>query len=166
MADVHSSAVRSRNMRAVRSKNTKPELKLRALLEVAGLEFDVHVNKLPGTPDFVLRGHAIAIFVNGCFWHGHDCYLFRMPEDRRDFWQPKLEKTRERDVKKWAALREQGWRVLVIWECAVKGRLRLTEEVLTRLVLEWIAASKDSAEYEFHALRCRPDITESPPAAD
>jgi DNA mismatch endonuclease (patch repair protein) len=147
-------------MRAIRSKNTKPELKLHALLEAAGLEFEVHVSDLPGTPDVVLPEHRIAIFVNGCFWHGHDCYLFRMPEDRRDFWQPKIGKTRERDARKWDALLEQGLRVLVIWECAVKGRLRLAEDVLARSVLDWVVADKDSHQYRFHSLRSRPDISD------
>lgn len=145
-------------MRAIRSKNTKPEVKLRGLLEEAGLKFEMHASDLPGTPDFVLRDLHIAVFVNGCFWHGHDCYLFRMPENRRDFWQQKIQKTRERDALKWDALLELGWRVLVVWECAIKGRLRHTEDVLTSSLLDWISSYEESAQHKFHSLRCRSEI--------
>jgi DNA mismatch endonuclease, patch repair protein len=162
MADVHDPAARSRNMRAIRNKDTKPELKLRGILAALGHTFELHARDLPGTPDLVLRDHHIAIFMNGCFWHGHDCYLFRMPEARRDFWQPKIEKTRERDMVKWEALLNLEWRVLVVWECSVKGRLRQTEESLAREVEEWIGALKNSPRYRFHSLRCLPN---QPPAS-
>jgi DNA mismatch endonuclease (patch repair protein) len=147
-------------MRAILSKNTKPELKLRALLEAAGLVFDLHANDLPGTPDIVLREQRIAIFVNGCFWHGHDCYLFRLPEDRRAFWKPKIEKTRGRDMRKRDALLAEGWRVLVVWECAIKGRLRQADGDLTQSVAEWIASNESAPQHKFGSIRCRSEVAE------
>jgi DNA mismatch endonuclease (patch repair protein) len=138
MADVHSPELRSKNMRAIRHKNTSPELLIRRLLFAKGFRFRLHVSSLPGAPDIVLPKHRVAIFVHGCFWHGHDCYLFKLPKTRTDFWKAKIGGNRERDTRNEAALLDAGWRVLSVWECALKGRLRLTDDDLIDRISEWI----------------------------
>src|SRR5689334_13526787 len=98
MADVHTPEARSRNMRAVRDRNTKPETIVRKMLHSRGFRYRLHVRTLPGTPDLVLPKYRAVIFVHGCFWHGHDCYLFRMPTSRRDFWEAKIGSNKRRDA--------------------------------------------------------------------
>ncbi|NEX62473.1 very short patch repair endonuclease [Noviherbaspirillum galbum] len=154
MVDVHNPTVRSHNMRAIRSKHTKPELRFRELLDSAGICYEVHSKDLPGTPDIVLRDLKIAMFVNGCFWHGHSCYLFKMPETRREFWQPKIEGTKERDRRKCESLIQEGWRVLIVWECALKGRLRLPVDDLIGSLQAWIAADADKRDYQIKNIEC------------
>ncbi|MGV8898708.1 MAG: very short patch repair endonuclease [Burkholderiaceae bacterium] len=111
-------------MRAIRSKNTAPELLIRQLLFSLGFRFRLHVKNLPGTPDIVLPKYRTVIFVHGCFWHGHDCHLFTLPQTRRDFWQAKIDANRQRDLGSQDMLIRAGWRVLSVWECALKGRLK------------------------------------------
>lgn len=121
---MHSPEVRSRNMRAIRGKNTTPETLIRSLLESDGFRLIEHAENLPGKPDLLLHRHRIALFVQGCFWHGHDCHLFKWPKTRADFWIAKIEANRRRDEASRVALIRKGWRVLYIWECALKGRCR------------------------------------------
>lgn len=149
-------------MRAIRNKNTRPELTLHAMLEGLGFSPELHVRDLAGTPDFVLREHRIAIFMHGCFWHGHDCYLFRMPAERRDFWENKIAGTRKRDAAKREALLGLGWRVLDVWECALKGRLRQPDAELSCALSEWISSTPESPVYAYHSLRCVSDNAGSP----
>jgi DNA mismatch endonuclease (patch repair protein) len=128
MPDVVPPDVRSRMMSGIRGKDTKPEMLLRSQLHRRGLRFRVHDKRLPGRPDIVFPGRKAVVFVNGCFWHGHDgCKYFKVPETRRDFWQEKIEANRSRDAGSIAALEEKGWRVCVVWECAT--RQRATEAV-------------------------------------
>lgn len=131
MADVMTPEQRSRTMARVRSKNTKPELRVRALLHRMGFRFRLHRRDLPGTPDLVLPKHRAAIFVHGCFWHAHPgCARATMPSTRMEFWTTKLARNVERDAKKLRELQAAGWRVLVLWECetrdaeALEARLR------------------------------------------
>jgi DNA mismatch endonuclease (patch repair protein) len=112
--------VRSRIMRAVRRKGTGPELVLRKALHAAGLRFRLHRRDLPGTPDIVLPGRRVAVFVHGCFWHGHECRAGRAPASRAEYWGPKLAANRERDARKAAELEAAGWRVVTVWECALR----------------------------------------------
>lgn len=121
-------AARSAQMARVRSKHTKPELRVRSALHAAGLRFRLHRKGLPGKPDIILPSRRIAIFVHGCFWHRHPdpaCKLARMPKSRIDFWEPKLAGNRERDARKEQALTAAGWTVLTIWECelGIPGKL-------------------------------------------
>ncbi len=139
MPDVVSPQVRSRMMAGIRGKDTRPELQIRKALHRAGFRFRLHVKDLPGKPDIVLPRYHVAIFVHGCFWHGHDCHLFKWPKSRVNFWSTKLVRNRENDEKHQAALRRAGWRVLVIWECALKGKERLKEESLAKRILGWLA---------------------------
>ena len=121
MTDVFTPDKRSAVMRQVKGKNTSPELKVRRLLHRLGARFRLHRKDLPGAPDIVLPGRRLAIFVHGCFWHGHDCARgARTPKQNRDYWLGKIGRNRERDVVSRAALVALGWRVETIWECELK----------------------------------------------
>lgn len=112
---------RSANMRAVRGKNTKPEMIVRRLIHALGFRYRLHARDLPGRPDMVFRKHRKVIFIHGCFWHSHPgCRRASMPAANRDFWREKLQKNADRDAAQLAALEALGWRSLVIWECQVK----------------------------------------------
>lgn len=110
-------------MSGIRGKDTKPEIQIRKLLHAAGYRFRLHRKDLPGKPDIVLPRYRVAIFVHGCFWHGHEnCHLFRLPKSRSDFWQKKIDGNRKRDDVKQSELERSGWRVLLVRECALKGK--------------------------------------------
>ena len=126
MADVHDADTRSYNMSCVKSKNTKPEIWVRKYLFACGFRYRINVKKLPGTPDIVLPKYKTAIFVNGCFWHGHDnCRYFRLPKTNIDFWQKKIERNKERDKKEQCQLAAMGWHCITIWECQLKPKVRI-----------------------------------------
>lgn len=109
---------RSAIMRAIRSKNTSPEIAVRKLLSAYGYRYRLHYKKLPGSPDIAFPGRKKAIFVHGCFWHGHHCKL-RVPRTNKEYWQRKLERNRKRDAWALAELRRAGWRAKVVWECEI-----------------------------------------------
>jgi len=112
------SALRSRTMAAVKGKNTKPEIRVRRALHAAGFRFRLHRKDLPGHPDIVLPRYRIAVMVNGCFWHGHDCRRgSRIPASNASYWIPKIERNRRRDQLANKLLVERGWTVVTIWEC-------------------------------------------------
>ena len=127
MVDVVAPATRSRMMAGIRAKNTKPELLVRKYLHGRGLRFRLHVKTLPGKPDIVLPKYRAVVFVHGCFWHQHpNCKLAATPSSRPDFWIKKLTQNAARDRFQVNALRESGWRSLIVWECELrKGMLRL-----------------------------------------
>ncbi|WP_204330235.1 very short patch repair endonuclease [Rhizobium phaseoli] len=112
---------RSLNMSRIRGRDTKPELQLRKGLHALGYRFRLHVHNLPGRPDLVFPRYSAVIQVNGCFWHGHDCHLFKMPTSRHEFWAAKIAANKERDKRTNLALSNEGWRVLTVWECSLKG---------------------------------------------
>jgi len=119
--DVYSPEKRSSVMRQVKGRNTSPELKVRKALTRLGARYRLHRKDLPGNPDIVLPGRRLALFVQGCFWHGHDCARgARVPKQNRDYWVGKVERNRTRDLKTHAALTALGWRVEPIWECELK----------------------------------------------
>ena len=119
----HVDAARSRIMRAIKQKNTKPELAVRRLLHAMGFRFRLHRRDLPGRPDIVLPRRKTVIFVHGCFWHQHaGCRLANVPRTRTEYWLPKLARNQERDASAQALLEELGWRVLVVWECELADR--------------------------------------------
>lgn len=123
MVDRITPTERSTLMSRVRGKDTKPELKVRRLLHQLGLRFRLHQRNLPGSPDIVLKRHRTAIFVNGCFWHGHEgCRRAKLPETRRDFWETKISRNIQRDSQATAELEHLGYRVLVLWECELKNQ--------------------------------------------
>lgn len=133
MVDVVDPATRGRMMAGIRGANTKPEMLLRRGLHARGLRFRLHARDLPGTPDLVFPRHRAVVFAHGCFWHGHDCHLFKWPSTRVDFWRAKIERNREVDARAAGQLAALGWRVAHVWECALKGRTRLPlDEVFDR----------------------------------
>lgn len=123
MADTHSKAVRSMNMSHIRSTNSKPEEIVRKFLFSKGLRYRKNVRSLPGCPDIVLRKYKTVIFVNGCFWHHHDCGRFHWPSSNIDYWYKKINRNVERDNVNYNLLAEQGWKVLIIWECQLKRKI-------------------------------------------
>jgi DNA mismatch endonuclease (patch repair protein) len=127
--------IRSANMRAIRARDTSPELRVRSALHRAGYRFRLHLQSLPGAPDVVLRRHRTVIFIHGCFWHQHRCLKGRVPRTNRAYWLPKLARNKRRDARSRRALRKLGWRVIVIWECQTRDSGELDgklERVLVR----------------------------------
>lgn len=120
MADRVSKEVRSRNMAAIKGANTKPEELVRKYLFSKGFRYRKNVRSLPGSPDVVLSKYKTVIFVNGCFWHMHDCKWFKWPKSNADFWREKITKNVERDARNKEALEKDGWQVLTVWECELK----------------------------------------------
>ncbi|AZV18972.1 very short patch repair endonuclease [Mesorhizobium sp. M7A.F.Ce.TU.012.03.2.1] len=133
MADRISSADRSKLMGRVRSKNTAPELAVRKALHAAGFRFRLHRRDLAGRPDIVLPRFRLAIFVHGCFWHGHDCRRGRLPEDNAEFWAKKIDRNKARDAAAHATLSQAGWIVETIWQCELKNGLEPLIEHLRML---------------------------------
>ncbi len=132
MADNHSPEVRSYNMSRIRSENTKPEDLVLKFLFSKGLRYRKNDKRYAGKPDAVFPKYKTVLFVNGCFWHSHeDCPKFVMPKSRLDYWKPKLEKNKQRDIDNEAALKSDGWQVITIWECELKKDVR--DERLNRL---------------------------------
>ncbi|RQS42125.1 very short patch repair endonuclease [Burkholderia sp. Bp8990] len=145
MTDIVDVATRSRMMSGIRGRNTKPEILVRSLLHRQGFRFRLHARELPGKPDIVLPRYRAIIFVHGCFWHGHDCNLFKMPGTREDFWRDKISRNRANDLKVRSTLRAAGWRVGVVWECAVRGAGKDLEGIARRLG-EWLRSEEETAE--------------------
>ena len=137
MVDIVDAAPRSRMMSGIRGRNTKPEILIRSLLHRRGFRFRLDARDLAGRPDIVLPRYRAVIFVHGCFWHGHDCHLFKWPQTRPEFWRDKIGRNRANDAKAQAALLEAGWRVATVWECALRGANRDIEGVLQRLI-DWL----------------------------
>ncbi|WP_239922876.1 very short patch repair endonuclease [Vibrio mediterranei] len=150
--DVHDKETRSKNMRAIKSRDTKPELMIRRLLHRNGYRFRVSSSRLPGKPDIWMAKWNTAIFVNGCFWHKHDCEMFKLPGTRTDFWLKKLEGNSKRDREKIQELTSSGIRVLVIWECSLRGKAKLTPEMLLSLVKTFLLTDNQTAEISSEGL--------------
>ena len=144
MADVYSTTKRSEVMRAVKSKNTRPELLIRKALHSLGYRFRLHAADLPGKPDIVLPKYKTVIQVRGCFWHGHGCKYSQRPRTRKDFWDKKLSNNSKRDHRNDRLLRDEGWSVLVVWTCKCNSRQNLEREVnrLDRKLQERLGAYK------------------------
>ncbi len=130
MIDTLSPSERSERMSRVRNKDSKAELRVRSIVHGMGYRFRLHGRDLPGRPDLVFRSKRKAIFVHGCFWHRHDgCKLARIPKSKQDFWRPKLEGNKKRDLDVQRELNEMGWNYLVIWECKLREEDELRESV-------------------------------------
>ena len=137
MADVHTVEIRSYNMSRIKSKNTKPEILVRGFLHKAGYRFRLHKKDLPGKPDIVLPKHKAVVLVHGCFWHGHkSCKYYRLPKTRTDWWELKVKNNILRDKKNSAELEKAGWKLITIWECELKPKVRQVtlENLLSQLV--------------------------------
>lgn len=144
--DVVDAATRSRMMSGIRSKDTKPELVVRRGLHALGFRYRLHDRRLPGKPDIVLPRWRAAIQINGCFWHGHDCALFRWPGTRQEFWRSKIGRNVERDFEVEVALDRAGWRVLTIWECALKGPGRIGADAVVIGAADWLRSDARTGE--------------------
>ncbi|WP_419252444.1 very short patch repair endonuclease [Caulobacter sp. ErkDOM-YI] len=125
MADVVTPEVRSRMMAGIGPANTRPEMMVRRGLHALGYRYRLHDRRLPGQPDLVFPGRRAVIFIHGCFWHGHDCGLFRWPATRPEFWRTKISGNITRDARVRSRLAAMEWRVLDVWECSLRGRERL-----------------------------------------
>src|SRR5690606_10617592 len=133
-------------MTAIRGTNTRPELLIRKELFARGYRYRLNDKRLPGKPDLVLKKYRAVIFVHGCFWHRHNCPLFKWPSTRAEWWKEKLEGNRLRDQRQLSELQELGWRTLVVWECALKGKLRLQPEGLFEQIEGWLLSDTSHSE--------------------
>lgn len=147
MADIVPPAVRSRMMAGIRGKNTQPEMLLRRGLHRRGFRYRLHARDLPGKPDLVFPKYRAVVFVHGCFWHGHDCPLFRLPGTRTEFWRSKIDRNRLNDGKAVSALKASGWRVGVVWECALRGQGANAPEDVCEAVAAWLSGNSKTVEF-------------------
>lgn len=133
MADKMTPEQRSRCMSMIKSGNTRPEMIVRHFLFQHGFRYRIHAKPLPGTPDIAMPGLRTCIFINGCFWHGHEgCTMYRTPQTRTDYWTSKISRNKERDHEVRLRLKEMGWHTIEIWECQLKPKVR--EETLQGLL--------------------------------
>lgn len=130
MADNHTKEIRSKNMSHIRCKDTKPEIIVRSFLHKNGFRFRKNDKRYPGKPDIILPKYKSAIYVNGCFWHMHDCGRFVLPKSNTDYWSNKLNNNKKRDIQHYEDMEKAGWKVILVWECEI------TEERLNKLILE------------------------------
>jgi len=143
MADVVDSITRSRMMANISSRNTKPELFVRSELHKLGFRFRKNVRCVKGTPDIVLNKYSALIFTHGCFWHGHSCRYFKLPATRREFWENKIECNKNRDSATILELKNAGWRICIVWECAIRSPKR--NEHITQIA-NWITSNRKFKE--------------------
>lgn len=133
-------------MSRIKGQNTKPEVVLRKALFSLGLRYRLHQKRLPGTPDLVFPKYRAVLFIHGCFWHGHACKLFVVPATNTVFWTQKIGGNRARDEHAIGALRTMGWRVMIVWECTLRGPDRLPLEQLALRIARWLTATAAIAE--------------------
>ena len=149
MADIVDASTRSMMMSRVKGKDTRHEVEIRKRLFALGFRYRLHVNKLPAKPDIVLRKYKAVIFIHGCFWHVHDCSLFRWPASKKKFWGEKLSGNKNRDIENVKSLKKLGWRILIIWECAYRGtgkeRVKEFESITAKLV-KWLGSKSKYRE--------------------
>jgi len=146
MVDIVDKATRSRMMSHIRGKNTKPELIIRKGLFGKGFRYRLHQKKLPGKPDLVFPKYRAVIFVNGCFWHGHDCKLFKWPLSNKRFWRVKITGNQKKDARNIADLKKSGWRVLIIWECSMRNHSSVSVDRVINNACKWILSTSKLRE--------------------
>jgi len=144
--DIVSRQKRKQMMSGIRGKNTRPEIGIRKGIHALGFRFRLHVKEIPGHPDIVLPKYKALILVHGCFWHRHACHLFKWPSTRAEFWKKKINGNVKNDEKILAILKTSGWRCLIVWECALKGKTRLEKSELIKQIAEWILSEKKYQE--------------------
>ena len=137
---------RSRIMARVGQKDTGAEMMLRRALHREGLRYRLHDRNLPGSPDIVLPRFKAVIFVHGCYWHAHGCHRSTLPKSHREFWSDKFTANRARDERECTSLLSEGWRVLTVWECALRGKTALPIEGVAKAVLAWLKSSAECGE--------------------
>lgn len=146
--DKVSPEVRSHIMASIKGKDTKPEMVIRRTLHSLGFRYKLHVKDLPGCPDLVLPKYKAVIMVNGCFWHGHDCHISNWPKSRSEYWKQKIGKNKARDEKNNIKLYQLGWRVAIIWECAIIGKRNYSKNEIARLLSAWLQNSPQEFAFE------------------
>ncbi len=129
-------------MRAVRHKDTRPELLVRKSLFARGFRYRLNVRDMSGKPDLVFPRYQAVILIHGCFWHGHGCPLFKLPDTRTAFWQKKIDSNKSRDIIDQDKLHAAGWRVAIVWECALKGRHKTALSLITDQLASWLSDSR------------------------
>lgn len=143
--DIVDRAARSRMMAGIGGKDTRPEWLIRRGLHARGYRYRLHNRRLPGRPDLTFARYRAVIFVNGCFWHGHNCSLFRLPRTRTEFWRDKISGNRLRDARAIASLMSEGWRVAVVWECALRGAGVHPDKAINELA-DWLGTKRSELE--------------------
>lgn len=144
MPDVVDRATRSRMMAGIKGKDTRPEIFIRHGLHRLGLRYLLHSTKISGKPDLAFPKYRCLVFVHGCFWHMHDCRYFHWPQTNIDFWKVKLQANAARDVRHIDTLLAQGWRIAIVWECAVKSRSSQERDNLVSRLANWIRLTETS----------------------
>lgn len=139
-------------MSGIRGKDTKPELTVRKGLYAKGFRYRLHYKRLPGKPDIVLPKYHAVVFIHGCFWHGHDCHLFKWPSSRPEFWKTKISRNKEKDSEVMDELGKLGWRVMIIWECSLKGKGRRPLDEVIERASNWIL--KGSGKSQIRGIAC------------
>lgn len=140
MTDVVSSEKRSQMMSGIRSKDTRPEMIVRRALHARGFRYRLHVKDLPGKPDLVFPRYRSVVMIHGCFWHGHNCHLFKVPGTRTEFWLAKIGRNRGRDAEVRQALAGLGWRVLEVWECELRDARKAGYQPVVERIAEWLCS--------------------------
>ena len=133
-------------MSGIKGKNTHPELTIRKQLHAIGFRYRINDKRLAGKPDLVFPRCNAVLFVNGCFWHSHNCHLFKLPKTRTEFWKNKLEGNVQRDKRNQEILQSQGWRVGIVWECALKGKTKLDLQQLIDCIVKWLKSDRETFE--------------------
>lgn len=149
MADIVDQATRSRMMSGISSKNTKAEVEIRKKLFSLGYRYRIHDSKLPGKPDIIMARFKAVIFIHGCFWHAHNCVLFKLPSTRRAFWKNKLKRNSQKDTENNKELKKMGWRIMTVWECSFRGAGKKREEqidIIANKIVNWVHSSKRQIE--------------------
>ncbi|MCA3174389.1 MAG: DNA mismatch endonuclease Vsr [Burkholderiales bacterium] len=142
MADIVPPDVRSRMMSGIRGKNTRPEIAVRKEMFRRGYRYRLHAKELAGKPDIVFPRYRAAVFIHGCFWHGHTCPLFKIPSTRPEFWKAKIARNKENDNKVTALLLASGWRVATLWECAIRGKKNLGISDVADALEQWLSSQE------------------------
>jgi DNA mismatch endonuclease (patch repair protein) len=142
MVDIVDSKTRSKMMSGIKGKNTRPEMIIRKRLHALGYRFRIHRRDLPGSPDVVLPMYKAVILVNGCYWHGHNCRLFKWPRTRCAFWRQKILGNIDRDERNLVQLDKLGWRICVVWECEVRGVAEKRLDSVISSVVVWLSSDK------------------------
>ncbi|MDE9565912.1 DNA mismatch endonuclease Vsr [Xenorhabdus bovienii] len=148
MAENHNSEIRSKIMRKVRNSGTSIEIKVEKLIDNLGVRYRKQVSHLPGKPDFVIDEYQAVLFVHGCFWHGHECYKFKFPMTRKEFWFKKINHNIHRDQIVVNSLFNLGWKILIIWGCSLQGKYKLSDKNLSERIEEWLCEDYLCAEID------------------
>jgi DNA mismatch endonuclease (patch repair protein) len=137
-------------MSGIRGKDTKPEILIRKALFKRGFRYVLGGAGLPGKPDLVFKKHNAVVFINGCFWHGHECYLFKWPASNSEFWRNKIGSNVLRDLASYGACHQLGYRVGIVWECAIKGRFKRPLDGVMEPLTEWLLLGESFFEISGH----------------